>query len=124
MEATVKTNSRRTYLYRDGSNDKRWGTVVFRGNREPALVQRLLAALTDDGFFVAHQVLIPELFFEDAVGDAGDHCFHEFAEVPVTRELADDAYGRTFEQFVAEMERASTDGWSVFDRADPLCGVH
>jgi hypothetical protein len=123
VEEAGEMNSRFVYLYRDGSNYKRWGTVVFRGEAEPALIARVVAALADGDFFIAHQVRVAALFFDDAVADADDHCFHEFVEVTATREPADDALGRSFAEFVAEMERASAEGWAAFDRSDRLFGV-
>ena len=109
-------NTRVEYLYRDGSNCKQWGPVVFRGEYNESLVRRLFAALDREEFFIAHQVRLPELFFADRELYADDHCWHEVAEVTTTSEAADDLLGRTIEEFVAEVERASTEGWAVFDR--------
>lgn len=108
-------NTRFEYFYRDGSNYKQWGSVVFRGAGDAALRDRLFAALDNDGYFIAHQVRMPELFFSDGPPDADDHCFHELAEVSATAEAPDDPLGRTIDDFAAEMERASKSGWAVFD---------
>jgi hypothetical protein len=110
-------STRFEYLYRDGSNYKRWGAVVFTGIATPATKSRLMKALESTEFFIAHQVRIPELFFTDSI-DVDDHCFHECASVIECDEAADDAHGRTFDEFVAEVERAARDGWKVFDPAD------
>jgi hypothetical protein len=109
-------NTRVEYLYRDGSNYKESGTVVFRGEWDASLGPRLFAALDREEFFVAHQVRLPELFFADRPLYADDHCWHEMGEATTTSAAADDLLGRTIEEFVAELERASTDGWAIFDR--------
>lgn len=107
-------NTRFEYFYRDGSNYKQWGSVVFRGASEAALRDRLFAALDSDGYFIAHQVRLPELFFIGSL-DEDDHCFHELAEVSTTAEPPDDPLGRTIDDFASEMEQASKSGWAVFD---------
>jgi hypothetical protein len=104
------------YLYRDGSNYKQWGAVVFRGECAEGLVRRLFAALDRGDFFIADQVRLPELFFADRPPYADDHCWHEIGEVTTTSAPADDLLERTIEEFVAEVERGSTEGWAVFDR--------
>jgi hypothetical protein len=108
-------NTRVEYLYRDGSNYKQWAAVVFRGECDASLVRRLFAALDREEFFIAHQVRLPELFFADRPLYADDHCWHEMGEVTATSATPDDLIGRTIEEFVAELERASTEGWQVFD---------
>jgi hypothetical protein len=109
-------NTRFEYLYRDGSNYKQWSSVTFRGAPDDALVQRLSAAVDSDDFLIAHQVRLPDLFFA-GVPDADDHCFHQMAEVTAIEQPADDAFGRTIEDFVAEVERAATVGWAAFERS-------
>ena len=115
-------NTRVEYLYRDGSNYKQWGVVVFRGSCAATLVQRLFAALDGGEFFIAHQVRLPELFFDDRPLYADDHCWHELAEVTTTSEIPDDSFDRTIEEFVKEVESASRVGWAVFDRSDRQFG--
>jgi hypothetical protein len=107
-------NTRVEYLYRDASNYKQWGEVIFRGVCDDALRDRLTATLDSGTFFVAHQVRLPELFFTGALY-ADDHCFHELAEVSATEAPADDAFDRTIGQFVAEVRDAAAAGWAVFD---------
>jgi hypothetical protein len=109
-------NTRFHYLYRDGSNYKQWGAVVFREECDASLAGRLFAALDREEFFIAAQVRLPELFFADRPLYADDHCWHELGEVTTVSESADDPLGRTIEEFVAEVERASATGWAVFDR--------
>jgi hypothetical protein len=104
------------YLYRDGSNYKQWGAVVFRGSCDATLVRSLFLSLDGGEFFIAHQVRLPELFFADRPLYADDHCWHELAEVTSTFAAPDDPLNRTIEEFVSEMECASRDGWAVLDR--------
>ena len=106
------------YLYRDGSNYKQWGAVVFRGECDGSLARRLFEALDRGEFFIANQVRLPELFFSDQPPYADDHCWHEMGEVTTTSAAADDQLGRTIEAFVTEIERASTNAWAVFDRSE------
>src|SRR3954452_13521439 len=115
-------NTRVEYLYRDGSNYKQWGAAVFHGDCDATLLRRLFAALDREEFFIAHQVRLPELFFADRPLYADDHCWHEMAEVISTSAAADDLMGRSIEEFVAEVERASTNGWAVFDRSEGRFG--
>jgi len=110
-------NTRVEYLYRDGANYKQWGAVVFRGECDGSLTRRLFASLDREEFFIAHQVRLAELFFDDRALCADDHCWHEMGDVTTTSAAADDLLGRTLKQFVAEVERASTEGWAVFDRS-------
>jgi hypothetical protein len=111
-------NTRVEYLYRDGSNYKQWAAVVFRGACDESLTRRLFASLDREEVFIAHQVRLPELFFAGRPLYADDHCWHEMAEVTATSTLPDDAFDRTIREFVAELERASTNGWAVFDRLE------
>jgi hypothetical protein len=67
-------------------------------------------------------VRLPELFFADRPLYANDHCWHEMGEATTTSAPADDLLGRTIEEFVAELERASTDGRAVFDRSERSFG--
>jgi hypothetical protein len=115
-------NTRVEYLYRDGSNYKQWGAVVFRGECDESLVRRLFAALDREEFFIAHQVRLPELFFVERELYADDHCSHEVGEVTTSSAAADDLLGRTIQEFVAEVERAAAEGWAVFDRSERRFG--
>jgi hypothetical protein len=108
-------NTRVTYLYRDGSNYKRWGRVVFGGVCDAAMRGRLVAALDGGDLFIARQVGLPELFFEGSVY-SDDHCWHELAEVEATEDAVDDPRGRTFGEFVDAVTLVAAGGWAVFER--------
>ena len=105
------------YLYRDGSNYKRWGEVVFAGPCEDALRERLTKALESGEWFIARQVRVPELFFDDRV-QSDDHCWHELSALQMTDAPVTDPLSRTIEDFVREVERASAAGWAAYDRSD------
>lgn len=125
-----------TYLYRDGSNNKNCGYLIFANpdNFTPAYIhQRLEAALDNEMYFIASQVDIPEVFLWDEEADydpedestfpadlgAGtyvvnedDHGWHEFLEVQETTEAATDP--RTTAAFLTEMDNAKLQGWKEF----------
>ena len=108
-------NTRFNYLYRDASNYKSWGEVVFSGCDSARGSQRIRAALDGGEFFIADQIRIPERFFDGWPQYADDHCFHEFDSLEPTDEPADDLVGRSITEFVSEVEQAGRTGWRVFD---------
>ena|SRR5450755_443682 len=113
------SNVRFQYLYRDGSNYKKWGDVVF-SNADDLSIESILKSLrgsfSNDGLFIAQQVRIPEVFLADEypVSD-DDHCFHEFSDVESTTDAPNDPYGRSIREFIAEVAKESERGWSAFD---------
>lgn len=114
-------NVRFSYLYRDGSNFKSVGSVVFRDPDGASLVElrtKLEAVLPNDGLFIAHHVRIPEVFLYGKWNvTADDHCYHEFHSVEKTCEPPNDKYGRSVREFVAEVD-SNRDGepFDPFDR--------
>ncbi len=115
-------NTRFNYLYRDASNYKQFGSVVFRGPPEPKLVERLKISLDSGEFFIAQQVGLRSVSLaegDDYPANEDDHCWHEFAGVEESDAANTD--DRTFENFVVCMERSKTEGWREFEpRPDPL----
>src|ERR1700694_1477841 len=108
-------NTRFDYLYRDASNYKSWGSVVFCGELHAGLSARLRAALESTEFFIADQIRIPEVFLvPDWPLLQDDHCWHEFVKAEVTSDTADDSHDRTIEEFVVEVEHAAKEGWKIF----------
>ena len=108
-------NTRFNYSYRDASNYKAWGSVVFRSGIDGALSARLSTTLESAEFFIADQIRLPEVFLADWPLDLDDHCWHAFSDTELTNDAPDDAHDRTIEEFVKEVERASREGWKVFD---------
>jgi len=118
------SNVRFVYLYRDGSNYKKWSEVVFsnpEGLTLESISEALRQAFLPDGLFVAHQVRIPEVFLaaEDHLTE-DDHCFHEFYSVESTSDPQGDRNCRSIGEFVAETERESSRGWRAFNPRDRL----
>jgi hypothetical protein len=115
-------NIRFIYLYRDGSNYKKWAEVVFSNTDElpcESVRTELKEMFLEDGLFIAHQVRIPEAFLwnEHSV-DSDDHCFHEFSDVEVTTDTTNDQYRRTIHTFVNEVSITAMRGWQAFDPSD------
>lgn len=115
-------NIRFKYLYRDGSNFKKWADVVFSDpdNMELREIKNALeAAFETDGLFIAHQIRIPEAFlYGNSDADADDHCYHEYYGIERTSHSANDRYHRSIRQFVTEVEAGSRRGWTPFDPFD------
>ena len=108
-------NTRFNYMYRDASNYKSCGSVVFRGGIAEALSTRLSAALESTEFFIADQIRIADVFLADWPLEQDDHCWHAFSDTELTSDAPDDPHVRTIEEFVAEVERVSMEGWKIFD---------
>ena len=76
------SNIRFVYLYRDGSNYKSWGEVVFKNpdNLNVGEIEaKLLSVFLPDKLFIAGQVVVQEKFlFLDGKFTKCDHCYHEF----------------------------------------------
>jgi hypothetical protein len=112
------------YLYRDGSNYKKWADIVFLNpdNLPTGVVAKgLRKAFLENGIFIAHQVRIPEVFLaaEDQL-TFDDHCFHEFASVENTSDTPNDPCRRSIREFMEEVAREAKRGWRAFDPRDRL----
>jgi hypothetical protein len=116
------TNIKFTYLYRDGSNCKSWGEVVFANPENLAtdgVNKRLVEAFLPDKLFIASQVSIPEKFlFLDGKFTKYDHCYHEFDCVEFCSELSTDSLGRSITDFLQETELIAKQGWEAFNVLD------
>lgn len=122
MKASMINNVRFHYLYRDGSNYKKWADIVF-SNLDDLLTdivaKGLRSAFLEDGLFIAHQVRVPEIFL--AAEDhptSDDHCFHEFDTVQSTFDVPNDVYGRSISGFMTEVSNEAMRGWRAFDPQD------
>jgi hypothetical protein len=108
-------NVKLIYLYRDASNYKAWGEIIFRNPDKLTLKEiedRLRSSFDSREFFVASQVSIPEvfLFLHDRFTE-DDHFFHEFHAVEFTTEQCTDLYDRSIKAFVEQVEHSSKSGW-------------
>jgi len=114
------------YLYRDGSNYKKWGDVVFSTLDDlsiESILKSLRESFSEDGLFIAHQVRIPEVFLADEYPlSDDDHCFHEFADVELTLDATNDKCNRSIGEFVAEVGKEAERGWRAFDPIERLSG--
>jgi hypothetical protein len=110
------------YLYRDGSNYKSWGEVVFTNPEQLTVDEieiRLIDAFLPDNLFIASQVSIPEKFlFASGKFTKFDHCYHEFDTVEICEENPTDNLNRSITDFLKDVELASQLGWKAFDILD------
>lgn len=115
----MERNTAFVYLYRDASNYKEWGRVVFEGKHRAAHVARLRKALQRGELFCPWQVRVPQVYRYLAEGESiderDDHGWHEFVRLEESDEPCDDDAGRSIEEFVEEVEAASEAGWRVLD---------
>lgn len=132
-EGKKSVNTKFSYIYRDGGNNKRSGAVIFAGPPSPELERRLQVAFDEGKYFIAQQIGVPEIFLWNSqmnydpddpttypknIGRDGycisedmDHCWHEFRGIEVTTERPDDPRERTIDEFVQEVERIALEGW-------------
>ena len=112
-------NIKFNYLYRDGSNYKSWGEVVFSNPELIALSEieaKLVDAFSPDKLFIASQISIPEKFlFVDGQFTKYDHCYHEFDRVEICEENLTDNSNRSITDFLKDVEMVSKHGWKAFD---------
>lgn len=113
----VPENVKLIYLYRDASNYKAWGEVIFRNPDKLNLneiEERLRSSFDSREYFVASQVFIPEVFlFLDDRFTEDDHFFHEFHAVEFTAEQFTDLYDRSIKTFIEQVEYSSRNGWRL-----------
>ena len=123
MKNTRGSNVKFIYLYRDASNYKNWGEVIFAnpdGVQLEEIGGRLGQFVTANETFIASQVRIPEVFlFPPGDPTMDDHCFHEFASVETTDEPATDESRRSILEFTCECASAAASGWLGFDPERP-----
>lgn len=119
----AKPNIRFVYLYRDGSNWKQFGEVVFANpdGLEPADIEaRLRLKFQDGDNFIASQIGVPEVFLYSEAADydvenpplgvgpgeyvisEDDHCWHELDSVLASTSGPTDS--RTALEFIQEVE--------------------
>lgn len=111
-----------SYLYRDGSNHKKFGRVIFSNPEQTdagVIRQQLAQAFLEDGLFIASQVRVPEVFlFASGELSLDDHCYHELDSIRTTDEVCTDFHFRTISEFLSEVIQQDERGWRVFDPYD------
>jgi len=121
---SLRMNVRFNYLYRDGSNYKKWADVVFSNDAELSsdlINKNLKDCFLEDGQFIAHQIRIPEIFL--ALDDAltfDDHCYHEFDSAEITADIPTDVHNRSIKDFLSEVAKESRRGWRAFAPSQAL----
>ena len=112
-------NIKFNYLYRDGSNFKSWGEVIFSNPENLTaneIETKLLNAFLPDKQFIASQISIPEKFlFANGKFTKYDHCYHEFDCVEICQENPTDDLERSIANFLKTVESTSKHGWTAFD---------
>ena len=109
------TNIRVAYLYRDASNYKQHGEVIFSNEKQFAvdeIEKQIRSFLSDGQFFITRQVHVEERFF-DVVSD-DDHPWHELVMVEATSDPTFDPvpeHKRDIAEFLADLEKAHRAGW-------------
>jgi len=104
------------YMYRDASNFKNSGEVVFEGEYSKELEERLEAAFDSQQFFKPSRIGVPEVFlYEDGYeyDEDNDHPWHEFCGLSVAPDYkpVNDEDGRSIEDFVKQVEDEAKLGW-------------
>ena len=116
-----------TYLYRDGSNYKRWGEVIL-SNPEKLTIReidkRLRDAFEQKEFFVAHQLDVPEVFlYADGKVDSDDHCYHEYHSVQEVESSPENASIRSVTDLLLRAEEVAQVGWRAFDPRNEISRI-
>ena len=123
MTNSRSSNIKFIYLYRDASNYKNWGEVIFSNpaGLQPQEIEGYFhRCFTGDDTFIASQVRLPEVFFYDCGEPTiDDHCFHEFSSIEATDLPATDKFRRSILEFVRECANAAAPGWLGFDPQRP-----
>lgn len=107
------------YLYRDGSNFKSWGEVLFSNPdslRLSEVEDKIILAFLPDKLFVSSEISIPEKFlFAGGKYTEYDHCYHEFDGLETCTDDPTDSLNRSISDFLQDIEVARKPGWKAFD---------
>lgn len=97
-----KYNIKFNYLYRDASNFKQYGSIIFLNLNNlsiPEIDHIIRNLLIDELFFNHIKFGIPSLFFKDKNDD--DHDWHEYENIEMTDEIPTDK--RSFEELLKQL---------------------
>lgn len=95
----LKFNLQFNYLYRDGGNYKRFGSIIFSNptNLSVAELEDILRKrLIDEAYFYHEKLDVPPLFFNEIKAD--DPSWHEYESMERTDQNNSDK--RTIEEFL------------------------
>ena len=100
---SIINNIQFNYLYRDGSNYKNYGSIVFGNHNNISIIlieNTIRENLIDGEYFYAKKWKLKSLFFEEPNCD--DHEFHEFDSVEITSEQSN---AITIEEFINRINK-------------------
>lgn len=104
MQKLVRFN----YLYRDGGNYKRWGSVDFENPEKLSIkeIDKLLRSCFEQQCcFIAHQIDIPKIsLYADEPISEDDHCFHECDSVIEVEHVDSSKPSRTIGDFAVVIQ--------------------
>ena len=123
MKKLVRLN----YLYRDGGNYKRWGSVDFSNSEQLTIEEidiRLRSCFEQESFFIAHQIGIPELllYADEPITD-DDHCYHEYQSVEEIEDEHSANPALTIGEFLTAVQTSAAQGWKAFEPLDHLSRI-
>jgi hypothetical protein len=99
------------YLYRDSSNFKDWGEVVFFNEKEmdiDSISKDIIRHLDSGVFFVAEKISIPPLdLYKEECPSWCNIWFHEYSDIEFTEERPTDTQNRDFSVFLKELKSSS-----------------
>lgn len=109
------TNSKFKYMYRDASNYKQFGYVIFRGKFAPQDIDRVIGNLHEGDFFIPEHVGLQSLQEKFESVSIDDHPWHEIdfigekerSPFELTRECPTD--DRSVHEFATEFAQAKWD---------------
>lgn len=90
------------YLYRDASNYKNWGEVIFSnkcGLEIKVIEIQIENDLVDNQFFIAEQLDLPVLYF-DKYDLEMDHSWHEFSSISECENRSNDMKDRDIREII------------------------
>ena len=117
-------NIRFAYMYRDASNYKQHGEVIFSNEKHLPLdeIEKQIHSFLNDGeFFIARQIHLEERFFDALYDD--DHPWHEFVRVEATDAPTfdpDHEHKRDIAEFLSDLEKARRAGWDEMNVREDL----
>lgn len=90
-----------------------YASIIFKGEMDNVLNDRLWNVLESRERFIATQVNIPPAagFKSKSLRSKEDHAWHDVCNLTLTDLAVNDASQRTITQFVEEIEAASKQGW-------------
>jgi ribulose bisphosphate carboxylase small subunit len=121
---TTNPNIRFAYMYRDASNYKQHGEVIFSNEKQLSVneIEKQIRSFLNDGeYFIARQIHLEERFFDTLYDD--DHPWHEFVRLEATDDLTFDPepeLKRDIAEFLVELENAHRAGWDEMNVREDL----